>query len=561
MLTGDMLRRSAQRFPQKPAIIFRGPDGRRSISYAELEAQANRVAHALLALGLPPQAKVSMLARNLPEYGAVFFGAARSGCVLNNVSVLYAPDELAWTLNKSDTEVLIFDAALAEKVQAVRGSCPRVRHYVEIGARVAAPAAGAPVEHRSAERGPGDGGRAGSNPVDTSPTDRGPTDRGPTGLAVTITWEDFLAGRPDTAPDIVLDEDAPFCMTYTGGTTGRPKGVLASHRARAVTAHTVMVEEDIGPRDVVAIVTPMFHVAALNIMFQPAVLAGASCVFVAPWSPEAFMQAVEQEGVTATFMVPTQANTLATHPDLDAGKLRSWTKLSFAGAPMPDWVQTELTQRLPDLRLTQIYGQSEVGVIAALPWYCLPDKLGAVGRQPYNVDVAVLRPDGSPAAPGELGEVASRGDNLMLGYYNEPEQTEAFFKLGGGWGLTGDIGVADADGFITLVDRAKDMLISGGENVYPKEIEDAIYQLPEVAECAVFGIPDDKWGEVPAAYILLKPGRSLDEAAVLAQCEARLARLKRPRLIRFVSSFPKTPIGKIQKNLLKEPYWRDRKKI
>ena len=560
MLTGDMLRRSAQRFPKKPAIIFRGPGGRRVVDYAELDAQSNRVAHALIALGLPAQAKVSMLARNLPEYGAVFFGAARSGCVLNNVSVLYAPDELAWTLNKSDTEVLIFDAALAEKVHAVRASCPRIRLYVEIGGS-AAVAAGASAAPDPAGRGPSSG-----SPTERGPTERGPTERGPTdlaspGSAATLAWDDFLAGRPDTLPDMVLDEDAPFCMTYTGGTTGRPKGVLASHRARAVTAHTVMVEEDIGPRDIVAIVTPMFHVAALNIMFQPAMLAGASCVFVTPWSPEAFMQAVEQEGITATFMVPTQANTLATHPDLDAAKLHSWTKLSFAGAPMPDWVQSELTQRLSGLRLTQIYGQSEVGVIAALPWYCLPDKLGAVGRQPYNVDVAVLRPDGSPAAPGELGEVASRGENLMLGYYNEPEQTEAFFRLGKGWGLTGDIGVADADGFITLVDRAKDMLISGGENVYPKEIEDAIYQLPEVAECAVFGIPHEKWGEVPAAYILLKPGRSLDEAAVLAQCEACLARLKRPRLVRFVSSFPKTPIGKIQKNLLKEPYWQDRKKI
>ncbi|MBV6305718.1 AMP-binding protein [Candidimonas humi] len=551
-----MLRRSAQRFPKKPAIIFRGPGGRRVVDYAELDAQSNRVAHALIALGLPAQAKVSMLARNLPEYGAVFFGAARSGCVLNNASVLYAPDELAWTLNKSDTEVLIFDAALAEKVHAVRASCPRIRLYVEIGGGAAAGAAGASAAPGPAGRGPSSG-----SPTERGPTERGPTDLASPGSAATLAWGDFLAGRPDTLPDIVLDEDAPFCMTYTGGTTGRPKGVLASHRARAVTAHTVMVEEDIGPRDIVAIVTPMFHVAALNIMFQPAVLAGASCVFVTPWSPEAFMQAVEQEGITATFMVPTQANTLATHPDLDTARLHSWTKLSFAGAPMPDWVQAELTRRLPGLRLTQIYGQSEVGVIAALPWYCLPDKLGAVGRQPYNVDVAVLRPDGSPAAPGELGEVASRGENLMLGYYNEPEQTEAFFRLGKGWGLTGDIGVSDADGFITLVDRAKDMLISGGENVYPKEIEDAIYQLPEVAECAVFGIPHEKWGEVPAAYILLKPGRSLDEAAVLAQCEACLARLKRPRLVRFVSSFPKTPIGKIQKNLLKEPYWQDRKKI
>jgi acyl-CoA synthetase (AMP-forming)/AMP-acid ligase II len=260
-------------------------------------------------------------------------------------------------------------------------------------------------------------------------------------------------------------------------------------------------------------------------------------------------------------MVPTQANLLAVDPELSQRKLSSWTKLSFAGAPMPDWVQVELMKKLPHLRLTQIYGQSEMGVIAALPHAMLPDKLGAVGRQPYNVDVAVLRPDGSTAAVGEMGEVASRGDNLMIAYYAEPEQTAGFFKLGNGWGLSGDIGVMDADGCITLIDRAKDMLISGGENVYPKEIETAIYALPEVSECAVFGIPDDKWGEVPAAYIQLKPGCTLAEAQVVAQCEAKLARLKRPRLIKFVDGFPKTPIGKIQKNILKEPYWQNRKKI
>jgi len=218
-------------------------------------------------------------------------------------------------------------------------------------------------------------------------------------------------------------------------------------------------------------------------------------------------------------------------------------------------------QRLPALQLTQIYGQSEMGVIAALPPACLPAKLGSVGRQPYNVDVTVLRSDGSRAAPGELGEVASRGDNLMMCYFDEPQQTADFFRVGGGWGLSGDIGVMDVDGFLTLVDRAKDMLISGGENVYPKEIETVLYQLPQVAECAVFGIPDDKWGEVPAAYLQLKAGATLTEQEVVAQCESKLARLKRPRLVKFVDGFPKTPIGKIQKNVLKEPYWQGRKKI
>jgi acyl-CoA synthetase (AMP-forming)/AMP-acid ligase II len=172
----------------------------------------------------------------------------------------------------------------------------------------------------------------------------------------------------------------------------------------------------------------------------------------------------------------------------------------------------------------------------------------------------VVRPDGTPVKVGEIGEVVSRGANLMREYYNEPEQTKGFFKLGDGWGWSGDLATIDADGFITLVDRSKEMLISGGENVYPSEIERVIYALPEVAECAVFGIPDLQFGELPAAYIALKAGAALSEAQVTAHCEQHLARFKRPRLVKFVTDFPKTPIGKIQNNVLKEPYWEQRAK-
>lgn len=509
MLTGNMLRRSAQRFPDKIAIIR---DETR-LTYAELNAQANRLAHALVAAGLGRGAKIAILSRNLPEYGIAFFGVAKSGLVLVNVSILYAPDELEFVLNKADTEALIFDAMFAEKVGAIRAKCSRIRHYISIGAASDA-----------------------------------------------VPFESFLAGHSPAEPDFALDDRDPFCMTYTGGTTGRPKGVLVDHCARAVTAHTVAVEEALDERDVVAIVTPLFHVAALNIMFQPAVLVGATCTFVTPWSPEKFMETAAREGVTAAFMVPTQANVLVSHPQFDTAKLATWRKLSFAGAPMPDWVQVDLKKRLPHLLLTQIYGQSEMGVLTSLRDWYLPKKLGSVGRQAYNVDVSLFAPDGRPVGPGELGEIGARGDNLMIEYYNEPEQTAAFFKLGNGWGLTGDVGIMDAEGFITLVDRAKDMLISGGENVYPKEIEDVVYGLDAVAECAVFGIPDDKWGEVPAAYVALKPGARLDEATVIAHCTQHLAEFKRPRVVKFVDEFPKTPIGKIQKNLLKEPYWQERTK-
>jgi len=247
-------------------------------------------------------------------------------------------------------------------------------------------------------------------------------------------------------------------------------------------------------------------------------------------------------------------------PGFDRADYATWRKVSFAGAPMPDWVQRDFFEKLPKVKLTQIYGQSEMGVIAVLPHWHLPERLGSVGRPAYNVDIACVHPDGTPIKPGEIGEIVSRGDNLMTEYYDEPEQTANFFRLGDGWGWSGDLATLDEDGFYTLIDRSKDMIISGGENIYPKEIEDALYEHDAVAECAVFGIPEDKFGEVPAAYILLKNGRTATEADIVEHCATRLARFKRPRLVKFVDDFPKTPIGKIQKNFLKDPYWADQEK-
>jgi len=334
--------------------------------------------------------------------------------------------------------------------------------------------------------------------------------------------------------------------------------VLCSHLNRYITAHTVAMEEALDERDAIGMVTPLFHVAALNIMFQPAVLVGATSVFLTKWSPDAFAQMVRQNRMTAAFMVPTQIAMVVSDPGFDAGAYESWRKVSFAGAPMPDWVQKEMMRLLPNVAMTQIYGQSEMGVLTSLRAWYLQDKLGSIGRQAYNVDIALIDTEGHPVPRGQIGEVASRGNNVMLEYYNEPEQTAAFWR--NGWAVTGDLAVMDEDGFITLVDRAKDMIISGGENVYPKEIENAIYELDAVAECAVFGIPDDKWGEIPIAYVLLKSAASLTEEEIVDHCARRLARFKRPRQVKFVESFPKTPIGKIQKNLLRDKYWQGKEK-
>lgn len=507
MLTGDMLRRSAERFPGKTAVIW----NEHTLSYRELNEAANRLANTLIANGVKKGEKIGVVSRNRIEYAIIFFGAARSGAVLVNVSTLYQPEDLAYVLEKADVTTLFYEDCFEDKVEVIRNRLPLLKTFVRVGL----------------------GGQD-------------------------ALFDDYIVNADTSYPAVKLSLDDPFCMTYTGGTTGRPKGVLCSHRNRYITAHTVAFEEALDERDVIGIVTPLFHVAALNIMFQPAVLVGATCTLLTKWSVAGFIEMARKSKLTGAFMVPTQIAMLVSDANLDVDALASWRKVSFAGAPMPDWVQRDMMRLLPKVNMTQIYGQSEMGVLTALRPWDLQGKLGSIGRQAYNVDIALVDENGVPVPPGSVGEVASRGPNVMLEYYNEPAQTAAFWR--NGWAVTGDLGIMDDEGFITLVDRAKDMIISGGENVYPKEIEDTLYQLTQVAECAVFGIPDEKWGEVPAAYVLLHQGAELSNITITAHCEQYLGRFKRPRLIKFVTEFPKTPIGKIQKNILREPYWQGKEK-
>jgi acyl-CoA synthetase (AMP-forming)/AMP-acid ligase II len=508
MLTGDMLRRAAERFPDKPAVICNDA----AVTFRDLAKRSAQFANALLAQGLGRGTRVAILARNRTEYVTAFFGTALSGAVLVNVSVLYAVEELVYVLDKADVDALIFEDAFAEKVAAALPRLPRIRLRIAIGDAV-------------------DGA---------------------------VPFEAFYGGQSDTSPAVEMSEDDPFCMTYTGGTTGRPKGVLASHRARAVTAHTVVVESGVNESDVVAIVTPLFHVAALNIMLQPAVLVGATSVLLGKWDVREFARLSRVYGISAAFMVPTQVSMIVSDPEFQAADYQSWRRMNFSGAPMPDWVQRAMQEKLPQVSLTQFYGQSEMGIVASLKQRDLPHKLGCVGRQVFNADMAVLSPEGVPVKVGEVGEICARGENVMLEYYNEPEQTRAFWRHG--WAWSGDLATIDADGFVTLVDRSKDMIISGGENIYPKEIEDVFYKHAAVAECAVFGVPDDKWGEVPVAYVNLKVGIQASTDELIEHCAQWLARFKRPRWVKLVDDFPKTPIGKIQKNVLRQPYWSGRDK-
>jgi acyl-CoA synthetase (AMP-forming)/AMP-acid ligase II len=500
-----MLSCSAARFPTKTAII----DGERRLDYRTFDDASTRLANYLIEhLNVGKGEKVALLSRNRLEYGIVFFGTARSGAVLVNISTMYGPQDLTYALEKSDTVVLIYEHHFADLVAKVKADLPAIRAYVEIP--------------DAAEQ--------------------------PTGFL------DLLAGCGAHEPEVEIQDTDPFCINYTGGTTGLPKGALVSHRARANAAHGAAFEEGMTERDVVCVVTPLFHIGGLNLLFQPAILVGATVVLTTKWSVEGFADLCERHAITTAFLVPTQVIAILSEPGLDFGRLASWTKLVVGGAPVADETQIAMGQRLPQVGIVQIYGQTEIGLVCTTrPWH-LPAKLGACGRPTFNVQVAVVDPDGNPVTPGEIGEVVSRGENVMLGYYNEPEQTAKFFKHGDGWAWTGDLAKIDEDGFITLVDRANDMIICGGVNIYPKEIEKVLYRHAAVGECAVFGVPDPKWGEISVASIRLAPGMTATAAEIDQFCREQTSRFKCPKRIEFVDDFPRTPVGKIQKNVLRERF-------
>jgi acyl-CoA synthetase (AMP-forming)/AMP-acid ligase II len=301
----------------------------------------------------------------------------------------------------------------------------------------------------------------------------------------------------------------------------------------------------------------MFHLAGLSSWFYSAMAAGTSVALMPRWDPAAFIAAVERERATMGFLVPTMINGVLNDPGFAPERLASLRLLNYGGAPMPVALLERVFERLPKLRMLDHYGQSEGGALAYRPPERARDKPTSNGIPFACVEMAFFDGAGHRLREGQIGELCVKGPQVCSGYYREPELTKALFTPDG-WLKTGDVGYRDTEGFLFLVDRAKDMIIAGGENIYPAEIENALFQHPAVKECAVFGIPDAHWGEVPAAHVVLAEGQKVSPEALADFVAGKIARHKRPRLVKFVDALPKTAIGKVQKNLLRKPYWEGR---
>jgi acyl-CoA synthetase (AMP-forming)/AMP-acid ligase II len=508
MLIGDLLRRAAQRLPAKTALI----DGARRWSYAELDRAADRFATALAGAGHAKGERIGVIAPNRGEVAIAYFGCARAGAILCLLSTRSTARDIAYAVNKTGIARLFVAPEAEARLAAARAEMRSTPALVILG-------------------------EAGAE-----------------------TWDGFLARGADRAPAVDLTEDDPLAITFTGGTTGQPKAVLVTHRNRYATAVTCGVEFGLDERDVCLVATPLFHAAGLFVWFQTAIMLGCACVLLSHWDAGRAIALIEQHGCTAALLVPTQLGDLVAHPDCTPERMRSLRHMHYAGSPMAVASLDRAQAKLPLVGFTENYGQSETGPMTIRRPFHPHEKRGTSGRPCHNVETRVVDAEGRECPPGVAGEIVTRGPHAFAAYWDEPEQTSAAYRMGDGWLWTGDIGVRDADGFIELVDRAKDMIVSGAENIYPTEIENALYRHEAVAECAVFGIPDERWGEAPAAHVVLKPGRNVTAEALIAYCEREIARYKRPRLVKFVASLPRTPVGKIQKNLIRAPYWEGRER-
>ena len=503
MQLGEILRLAARRAPRKTAVIA----GDRRLDFAEYDRLANRFANFLIAAGVGPGDRVASLLFNSPEYGVVHFGNARAGSVLVHIPPLYAPAEIADILGRTRPRVLVVDSAVQDRLspEVLRG--------------------------------------LGTVIVSGVPSLDGALD----GI---LSFDDAVAACSGSAPDRDIDPRAPVAMTFTGGTTGGPKGAVVSHTARYVSADSTAREHQVTERDVTGVVTPMFHAVGLMIWYQAAILVGATSVIFRKWDPAEFIAAAERHGISSVFLVPVQVRDLLRSPAFDRDRLASLRNLGVGGAPTPPGLIAECRAALPHCGYTDHYGQSETGPLTILKPRDTETHAGTVGQPAAGVDLRIVDPDGNPVPPGAVGELVTRGPFMMEGYFENEEETTRYFR--NGWGWTGDLATADEDGYVTLVGRSREVIISGGFNIYPGELETALGSHPAVEDCTVFGVPDDRWGEAPIAYVVRSAEVSADD--LTTHCTHLLARYKRPRDIVFVEKIPRTPSGKVQKPPLRTAY-------
>jgi len=489
--------------------------GDRVRTWREFGDRIPRLAGAMAALGFKPGDRVGILSLNSDRYLECFFGLAWAGIVFVPINTRLAPPEIVYWLTDSGCTGLMIDDAFLPVLPVIKARVPSVVHVIHIGE------AGAPPELLSYEA-----------------------------LLSTASLVEDAGRRGNDLAGIF----------YTGGTTGRSKGVMLSHANILANVQNTLPGADLSPDSRYLHAAPMFHLADGAMTFLATALGGMH-FFLPRFDPGTMLRAIAGHRITHLLIVPTMVNMLVHHPEIGQHDLTPLRKLLYGASPMPEAVIRRALEVLPGVDFTQAYGQSEASpVMTLLPhkYHCFegPDagRAKSAGRAVLGCEIKIMDPSDNEVPLGTVGEICGRGPLVMLGYWNQPELTAQ--TLRNGWLHTGDGGYMDADGFVYVVDRVKDMIVSGGENVYSAEVEEALYSHPAVAECAVIGVPDDTWGERVHAIVRLKPGQTASETELIAHCHGLIANYKCPRTLTLREEpLPLSGAGKILKSDLRKPFW------
>jgi fatty-acyl-CoA synthase len=514
------LRRSAEVYPDKPAIVY----GERRHTYAQFAAEATRVARALRGSGVEPGDRVAYLVPNLPEMLIAHFAVPLAGAVLVAINTRLSTEEVRYILDHSGAKLLVVDAALHPTVAPVAAELATVQEIVTVVD---------PVN-------PGDGTGSG------------------------VTYSDLLArGSDEPLPWAVEDENAPISINYTSGTTGKPKGVQYSHRGAYLNSFGEIVHSAHSPDSVYLWTLPMFHCNGWCTTWGVTAIGGTH-VCLREVRGDAIWGLISEHRVTHLNGAPTVVTTIMRAPERE--ELDYQIVVTTAGAPPSPTTILQMEQL--GFRVVHVYGLTETyGPYSVNQYQRAWDGLDPEERAKLQsrqgvgmicadwMRVVDKEMNDVPADGETMGEVVMRGNNVMLGYYDDPEATEKAFA--GGWFHSGDLGVMHPDGYVELRDRAKDVVVSGGENISTIEVEQAIVSHPAVVEAAVIGVPDERWGERPKAFVILAEGQEATEDELIEHVKSRIARYKAPKAVEIVGELPKTSTGKVQKFELREKEWAD----
>jgi len=514
LLVNDFLRRAASLYPGKLAVV----DGSKRFPYRAFADRANRLSNALLSHGVARGDRVCMLSPNSHYFLESFYGTSQIGAVLVPLNYRLVAADHEYILNHAGVTTVLVDPEYLHLVDEIRARLPQVKHFVA-------------------------------------------TQDGATAPAGWTSWDAFLGDAPATEPVApALDENDVLSINYTSGTTARPKGVMLTHRNCVINAYNLIAHLGIRHDDVELWTLPMFHCNGWGGVYALTGVAGTHVVLRTIDGPEMW-RLIADEGVSFACMAPAVLRTILDTPEAKRRPVRTKPRFAVAGAPPPSAFIERLESEL-GFEFMQLYGLTETAPLLTIS---RPDhatqktdwaRRARAGVRGLGVELVLLGDDGKavPQDGKSVGEVCARSNVVFAGYWQQPDETAKAIR--DGWFHTGDLGVWDDTGSIQLVDRKKDVIISGGENISSPEIEDALFQHPAVLECAVIGVPHEKWGETPKALVVPRPGSSPTPEELIAFCRERLAHFKCPTSVELVSELPRTATGKLQKFKLRERYWQ-----